>query len=44
MAMGLTKDDDYILSDADVVAFGIIYSGFEGNEFDMATMSFKDSK
>ena len=44
MAFGLAESDPYSLSDADVAAFAITFSIFEGGDFDMNTMTFKESK
>jgi hypothetical protein len=43
-AMGLDKDEHYQLSDIDIAACAILFSEFEGNEFDLNAMRFKDPK
>lgn len=42
--MGMAPDEHHPLSEADVAAFAIMFSEFEGNEFDLSTMRFKESK
>ncbi len=44
MVMGLPTDEQYVLSPTDIAAYAIMFSEFEGNEFDLRTMRFKENK
>jgi hypothetical protein len=43
-AFGLSESSNYDLSTADMDAMGIIFAEFEGAQFDLASMSFKDRR
>ena len=42
VAFGVPPGEQYVLVEADVASFAIIFSEFEGNKFDINTMQFKE--